>query len=285
MNAPVLRDVSIRGVRVRFLEAGTGPAVILVHGFLASQTTWSSVLPLFAQRMRVIAPDLPGFGDSEKPPPSRYAYNLASFAETLVDLIAALDLSRASVVGHQLGSAVALTMAMTYPDVVEKLVLVSPDLLPHRPSAWEAAATTPVVGGFLFKQLAGRRLFHRYLDPLAAPLPAAASRTSDWFHAFNAPAAREAAHAAMVSMQDTRPLLSRLGRAQVSTLVCAGGRDDAARLSRVRQLSRDLPRGRLELFDTGCAPYEEMPEVFTRTVGDFLTEPAQVRHGPAGARA
>jgi pimeloyl-ACP methyl ester carboxylesterase len=276
---PVLRDVSIRGVRVRFAEAGAGPALILVHGYLASHATWEGIIAPLATRFRVIAPDLPGFGDSEKPPPSRYPYTLLSFAESLVDLVAALDLNRASVVGQTMGSAVALTMAVTHPHIVEKLVLVTPDLIPHGVSPWERAATAPVIGPLIFKQVAGKRLFLRYLDPVSPPTLSAAARVDNWFHAWNAPAAREAAHAAMLSMQDTRSLLARLGRANVATLVCGGGRDDKARLSRVRQLSRELPNGRLLVFDSGRAPEEEVPREFAREVTEFLTET------PPGSRA
>jgi len=275
--SPVLRDVSIRGVRLRFLEAGEGPAVILVHGYLASHTTWEGVIGPLAERFHVIAPDLPGFGESEKPPPSRYPYTLEAFAESLVDLMVALGVNRAAVVGQRLGSAVALTMALAHTDVVERLVLVSPDLLPHKSSPWERAATTPVVGGVIFKQLAGKRLFLRYLDPLREPTTAARERVDDWFLAFNAPAAREAAHAAMLSVQDTRPLLARLGRAAVPTLVCAGARDDAGRLGRVRQLSRELSRGRLTLFETGTSPEEETPAEFATAVASFLAAPTSRR--------
>src|SRR6202034_1901931 len=115
-----------------------------------------------AKSFRVIAPDLSGFGDSEKPPPSRYPYTTAAFAESLVDLIAALDVNRASIVGHRMGSAIGLAMAVAYPDLVDKLVVVSPELSPRSPSRWERAATAPIVGGLIFKQLSGQRLFLRY---------------------------------------------------------------------------------------------------------------------------
>lgn len=276
--APVLHDVSIRGVRVRFLDAGFGPPVVLVHGFLASHTAWEPVFAALATRFRVIAPDLPGFGESEKPPPGRYAYTAAAFAESLVDLIAALDLHRASVVGQRMGAAVALSMAVLYPDVVERLVLVSPDLFPRRASPWERAAVVPVVGGLLFKQAAGLRLFLRYFDPWTAPLLPVHARALDWLEAFSAPAAREAAYETLRSMADTRSLLARLARANVPALVCAGGRDDATRLAHGRQLSRELPRGRLELFDSGPAPEEDRPDDFARRVTTFLLE-AQLARG------
>jgi len=275
---PVLRDVSIRGVRLRFMEAGTGPPVLLLHGFLASHATWDAVLGPLTARFRVIAPDLPGFGDSEKPPPGRYSYSASGFAESVVDLIASLDVNRAAIVGQRMGATVALTIATHYPDLVERLVLVSPDLYPRRPSVWERAAAAPAVGGLLFKQLVGERLFLRYFDPWTPPRVPVSAQMLDWIDAFGAPAAREAAYATMRALPDTRSLLARLSRASVPALVCGGGRDDATRLANVRRLSRELPAGRLELFDSGSTPEEERAPDFARRVTAFLLEP----HGPRG---
>jgi pimeloyl-ACP methyl ester carboxylesterase len=277
IKAPVVRDVSVRGVRLRFLEVGEGPPLILVHGYLASHAAWHAVLAPLAARFRVIAPDLPGFGESERPPPARYPYTTAAFAESLVDLIAALDVNRASIVGHRMGSAIGLAMAVAYPDLVDKLVVVSPELYPRRPSAWERAATAPVVGGLLFKQLGGQGLFLRYFDPWSPPVLPVSARVLDWIDAFGAPAAREAAHATMLAFADRRSLLARLSRATAPTLVCAGGRDDATRLAHARRLARDLPAGRLELFDTGSSPEDERPEEFARRVTGFLVEPSATR--------
>jgi len=275
---PVLRDVSIRGVRVRFLEAGFGPPVILLHGYLASHTAWGAVFAELAARFRVIALDLPGFGDSEKPPPSRYGYTAGAFAETVVDLMAAVEVNRAALVGQRLGAAVALTMAVTYPDLASRLVLVSPDLYPRRPSAWERAALSPVLGGVVFKQIAGLRLFLRYKDPWTEPRLPVSARVLDWLDAFSTPAAREAAHATLRAMGDTRSLLARLPRASVPALVCGGGRDDAVRLAHVRRLARDLPSARLEIFDTGPAPEDDRPDELARRITAFLLE-AQLPRG------
>src|SRR5690348_16775638 len=122
--APKTSDTSARGARVRLVEAGSGPLLILVHGYLSSHRTWDEVTPSMAERFRVIAPDLPGFGESEKPPASRYEYGFDAFADSLADVVAALDLGRVSVCGHGLGGSVALTLAAKYPDIVDRLVLV-----------------------------------------------------------------------------------------------------------------------------------------------------------------
>jgi len=132
---PTLRDVAARGARIRFVEAGNGPPLVLLHDYLASRVAWEDVLPRLSERFRVIAPDLPGFGESEKPPPSRYRYDFDAFSESIVDLVAAVGLGRVSLCGHAMGGAVALTLAATHPHVVDKLVLVNPLVYPPRPDA------------------------------------------------------------------------------------------------------------------------------------------------------
>ena len=87
---PAVRDVAARGARIRFVDAGRGAPLVLVHDYLASHVTWDDVLAPLSRRFRVIAPDLPGFGESEKPPPGRYRYDFEAFSESLVDLVAAV---------------------------------------------------------------------------------------------------------------------------------------------------------------------------------------------------
>src|SRR5215472_9532141 len=143
---PVIRDVAARGARIRFAEAGSGMPLLLVHDYLASRVAWEDVVPKLAERFHVIVPDLPGFGESEKPPPSRYRYDFDGFSESLVDLVAALGLGRISLCGHAMGGAVTLTLAATYPHVVRKLILVNPLVYPPRPDAQSRIAGLPLLG-------------------------------------------------------------------------------------------------------------------------------------------
>ena len=166
---PMVRDVAARGARIRFVEAGSGPPLVLVHDYLASRVAWDDVLPRLAENFHVIVPDLPGFGESEKPPPSRYRYDFEGFSESLVDLIAALDLGRVSLCGHAMGGAVTLTLAAAYAHIVNKLVLVNPLVYPQRPDALSRIASLPVVGPLVFKQLYGRTLFRSRFPRRYAP--------------------------------------------------------------------------------------------------------------------
>jgi pimeloyl-ACP methyl ester carboxylesterase len=274
---PTTRDVAARGARIRFVEVGDGPPLVLVHDYLASHVAWDDVSPGLSRRFRVIAPDLPGFGESEKPPPGRYRYDFESFCESLADLIAAAGLGRVSLCGHAMGGAVALTLAATYAHVVDKLVLVNPLVYPPRPDALSRIAGVPVLGPLVFKQLYGRSLFRsRFLGQgHIAPDDGVASRRVDHlFDLFDVPAAREAAYATMRAMLDTRPLTASVPRVTAPTLVVWGRANRAAPVEQGRRLARELGGARFEVFDCGRSPAEERPDAFTSVVTSFLANGA-----------
>ncbi|MBV9948068.1 MAG: alpha/beta hydrolase [Myxococcales bacterium] len=271
---PLTRDVAARGARIRFAEAGAGPPLILVHDYLASRVAWEDVMPHLAERFHVIVPDLPGFGESEKPPPSRYRYDFDGFSESLVDLIAALRLGRVSLCGHAMGGAVTLTLAATYAHVVQKLVLVNPLVYPTRPDALARIVEVPVLGPFVFKQLYGRAFFRsRVLGSAPSPGNGATSRRADQlFEVFDAPAAREAAYATMRAMLDTRPLTASVPRITAPTLVAWGRGNRTSPVEHGRRLARELGGARFEVFDCGPSPPEECPDAFASAVTAFLAE-------------
>ena len=94
---------TIHGYRRAFVRAGTGPAVLLIHGIGDSSDTWRPVLDQLAQHHTVVAPDLLGHGRSEKP---RADYSVAAYANGMRDLLSVLGIDRATVIGHSLGGGV-----------------------------------------------------------------------------------------------------------------------------------------------------------------------------------
>jgi pimeloyl-ACP methyl ester carboxylesterase len=256
------------------VEAGTGAPLILLHDYLASRVVWDDVLPALAASFRVIAPDMPGFGESEKPPPGRYRYDFEAFSESLVDLIAAIGLGRVSICGHALGGAIALTVAATHPDLVDKLVLVNPLVYPPRPDALSRIVGVPLLGPLLFKQLYGRTLFRsRFLGQERADLEGVSSRRVDHlFELFDVPAAREAAYATMRAMLDTRPLMASVPRVKSPTMVAWGRASRSSPVEHGRRLARELGGARFEVFDCGPSPAEEVPEAFAKAVTTFLVD-------------
>ncbi len=269
---PVIRDVAARGARIRFAEAGAGAPLLLVHDYLASRVVWDDVLPRLAARFRVIVPDLPGFGESEKPAPARYRYGFEGFSESLVDLAAALGLGRISLCGHAMGGAVAITLAASHAHLVEKLVLVNPLVYPARPDSLSRIAEVPLVGPLLFKQLCGRTLFRsRFLAQPRNDHDAASRRVDHLFELFDAPAAREAAFATMRAILDTRPLTASVPRVTAPTLVTWGRTNRTSPVEQGRRLARELGSARFEVFDCGPSPAEECPDAFANTVTAFLS--------------
>jgi pimeloyl-ACP methyl ester carboxylesterase len=271
------RDVAARGARIRFVEAGDGPPLVLIHDYLASRVAWNDVLAGLSTRFRVIAPDLPGFGESEKPPPSRYRYDFEAFCESLADLVAAAGLGRVSLCGHAMGGAVALTLAATYAHVVDKLVLVNPLVYPPRPDALSRIAGVPILGPLVFKQLYGRSLFRsRFLGHGQGPANdedgEALRRVDHLFDLFDDPAAREAAYDTMMAMHDTRPLTASVPRVSAPTLVAWGRANRASPVEQGRRLVRELGGARFEVFDCGRSPAEECPAAFTSVVTSFLAD-------------
>ena len=105
------------------MSGDTGrPVLLLVHGLGGSSDTWHEVLPGLAQRYTVVAPDLLGHGESDKP---RHDYSLGAHANVLRDLMIAIGVERATVVGQSLGGGVAMQLAYQHPKRCERLVLVS----------------------------------------------------------------------------------------------------------------------------------------------------------------
>lgn len=268
------RDVTVRGVRVRAVEAGSesAPTLLLVHGFMVNHASFDDVIEAFAERFHVLAPDLPGFGDSEKPSPARYPYGVDAFSESLADLIAAFGVGRASVVGHGMGGAIALTLAATHSELVDRLVLVDALSYPFPTSFMTRLPRMPVIGGIYFKQLYGRALFRAHFrdDVFSSEAVLPLERIDAFYDKFNTPAGRESAYSVMHAILDTRAVVARVGRVRAPTLV-VWGRDDASfPVANAQRLAREIRGARLQIMDTGHSPHEEKPQEFVSTVTEFL---------------
>jgi pimeloyl-ACP methyl ester carboxylesterase len=119
------REAVVNGVRLHYVEQGTGPLVVLLHGFPEFWYSWRHQIPaLAAAGFRVIAPDQRGYNISEKPPGVR-SYRIEQLAADVAALIAHEGESKATVVGHDWGGAVAWSVPMLHPEAVEKLIVLN----------------------------------------------------------------------------------------------------------------------------------------------------------------
>jgi pimeloyl-ACP methyl ester carboxylesterase len=224
---------------------------------------------------------LPGFGQSEKPPPSRFPYGIDAFAEAIADLYAGLELGRSALVGHGLGGAVALTLAARHPELVSHLVLISPLSYAERPRLENRLAWLPFVGNLVFKQLVGRGLFRTYFrERLLAPgAEVDPGRIDAFYESFNSPAARGSALATLRSSADTRTVIAQTSRVQAPTLVLWGRGDAVCPPSFGPRLARAIRGATFDLLDTGHLPQEERPEELAFHIARFL------RAGPPSVRS
>ena len=116
-----LQHLTLHGDAVAYRMEGEGETLLLVHGMAGSSATWRAVFPQLAQRYRVLAPDLPGHGDSAKP---RGDYSLGAFAAWLRDLLNELGIERVTVIGQSLGGGVAMQFSYQHPELCDRLVLI-----------------------------------------------------------------------------------------------------------------------------------------------------------------
>jgi pimeloyl-ACP methyl ester carboxylesterase len=139
------RSAEVGGIKLHYLTAGKGPALILLHGYAETSRMWKPIIPLLAQRFTVIAPDLPGIGDSGIPADG---LDMKSAAIRIHDLARSLGVTKARVVGHDIGLMVAYAYAAQYPAEVEKLVLM--DAFLPGVGQWEAIYNDPGFWHFRF---------------------------------------------------------------------------------------------------------------------------------------
>ena len=135
----------VNGVNLHYVTGGQGSPVILLHGYPQTWCEWRAMLPALAQTHSVVAPDLRGSGDSDAP---ESGYDKRTLAEDVYQLIRQLGWEQVNVVGHDVGSLVAYTLAAEHPEVVAKLVLLDapipdasfyslPAITPLGPGAWQ----------------------------------------------------------------------------------------------------------------------------------------------------
>ena len=269
------RFADVDGVRVHFQEAGPadGSVIFLIHGFASSNLVWSKVLlELAEQGFRVIAPDLLGYGYSAKP--RDLEYTIGRQAKMVVGLMNKLRIERANIVGSSYGGAIAATMALDYPSLVDKLVLVGA-VTNNRPTRYLLMRLfgSPVIGDILSPLVVGsRRLLRmrmkRVYDRHSWPMD------ERRVQARHLPLATRGTHRAIirtVRRWDAERISRDAHLITQPTLVLWGDRDREVPLSDGHRLNKDIQNSQLKIFEAcGHLPHEEYPDEFVEVVTGFL---------------
>lgn len=269
------RFIEIEGVRVHYQEAGmrNAPPLLLIHGFTASNFVWKDVLvPIAEQGFRVIAPDLVGFGFSEKPKDGEYT--IEAQARMITGLMDALGMERAILVGSSYGGAVAATCALDDGERVRALVLVDAVINDYAKQRFLLRlAAAPVIGDVLSPLMLGSRsLVHQQLRKGYAP----GNR-----HLFDAERIT-AHHRPLRAASTQRAALLTLRRwsaeriereasgIQQPTLLIWGEVDPEIPLAHGRKLFEQIQDSQLIVFRRcGHMPMEEYPREFVEVLMDF----------------
>lgn len=263
--------------KTHYLEEGSGDPVILLHGGGAGadgRSNWSTCLPLFAQRRRVLVPDLVGFGHTEKPDPAEFSYTQDARNRQIVAFIESLELERVSIVGNSMGGATGLGVAMLRPELVDNLVLMGSAGLSNPPNP---ALATILDYDFT---LEGMR---RIIGALANPGFSATDEQLQYRYELSVEPATRAAYTATMDWIREHGLgypTEEISKVKARTLVFHGKDDLVVPVANGYKF--------LELLDnsTGylmpqCRHWAmlEYPDLFASVVLDFLD-----RYSPAAAR-
>ena len=286
VEAPSLQFRTIHGYRRAFRVAGSGPALLLIHGVGCDSTSWEPVHARLAQRFTVIAPDLLGHGESDKP---HADYSLPAFANGMRDLLAVLGIARVTVVGHSFGGGVAMQFAYQYPELVERIVLVSAGgvskdvslalRLAAMPMGAEALAmlrapgVMPAIRGFgrAVGTMLGSTRFGRDMADVVEML-----------EGFQDPAGLAAFARTLRSVVDARgqfvTMLDRSYLVQSVPVQIIWGEDDLIiPVDHAHTAHAAISGSRIEIFeDSGHMPFHDHPDRFVEVVERFIdsTRPA-----------
>ena len=263
------------GTRMRYLSAGSGPALLLVHGLFGYSFSWRFAIPALAQRSTVYAIDLLGTGFSDRPPGQDYSFRAS--AGRVLQFMDRTGVAACDLLGTSHGGAVAMVAAALAPDRVRRLILVAPV------NPWSAHGkrltvllSSPLVAP-LFVNVAPRvRSLHDYYhrrmfgDPRRTP----PDSMEGYRKPLRIPGSYEYALAVARSWnRDLAELESMLPRiAQIPTLLIWGSLDTAVDPASAAQLKQRFRDCRLVMFEgVGHLPYEETPEQFNCAVAEFLS--------------
>jgi pimeloyl-ACP methyl ester carboxylesterase len=263
---------TIEGVRIHYVTTGQGSPLVLIHGYLVSHRSWELVLEMLAEDHLVVALDLPGSGESDRP--ADYPYTVHAFAHTVGGLLDGLGISRAAVMGHSMGGAVAMALAAGRPELVTRLVAASPVYYRIQFPLTGRIALLPVVGEILFKKLYRKRdmwkYFHNevYVDPA---LPTQEMIDFYW-ERFDQPGGRDASYRALQhALAHVEALQGVAERIRCPLQLVWGEADRIVPRAHAQQLLKIVAGSNLAVIPgSGHAPQEERPREFCEAVRPFL---------------
>jgi pimeloyl-ACP methyl ester carboxylesterase len=273
-----MRYLELHGERVAYQDAGDGETLLLIHGMAGSSATWRDVIPQLAKNYRVIAPDLLGHGESDKP---RGDYSLGAFAASLRDLLDALDIPRATIIGQSLGGGIAMQFAYQHRDRCERVVLIGsgglgPDL------SWTLRLLSAPGAELILPVIAPPQVLSagNKIKSLLSSAGVQSPRGAELWSAYSSLSDRDTRNAflrTLRSVVDYRgQAVSALGKlhltAQMPVMFVWGDKDKIIPVAHGYAAHEALPGSRLEIMPgLGHFPHVEAPAAVAELLEDFIT--------------
>jgi len=280
MQAPQDRYVRVGQIKARYWAEGDyGSTVLLLHGVGSYIERWLPSFATLAGQHRVYAVDLLGHGRTDKPSSATYSWDAG--AQFVKDFLTALEVERASIVGHSMGGGIALNLALEFPALVEKLVLVGCAGLGKEITPAFRLGSVPVLGEMLTRpsrKASARDLKSLVYDP--------AVLTDELFEIHYQMAAMPGAQQALLKMlrwgfnpfgtyeRYYGPILRGLASINNTTLIIWGRQDQYTPVAHAQVAAKGVPNSRVHIFDNcGHLPMVEKTQHFNALLLDFLGDP------------
>jgi len=269
------RWLIVDGARMRYLHAGSGPALVLVHGLLGYSFSWRHVIPDLSRQAEIYAPDMPGVGFSDRP--ADLDCSLPACATRLLEFMDKAGITSCDLLGSSHGGAVAMLAAAMAPNRVRRLILVSPvNPWSMYRRHWIKFLRSPLIASVFLNLVPHLKILHElYLRRLYGDTRRIRPGTLEGYSAplRRRPGSIDYGLRVLRSWErDLRELESALPHmANIPTLLIWGSLDaavDPASAARLQQQFRNCRL--LMLKGVGHLPYEEVPAEFSRAVAEFL---------------
>lgn len=277
------RDIITNGIRMHYVTQGSGPLVVLLHGFPEFWYSWRYQIPFLAEHgYTVVAPDLRGYNDTDKP---RTGYDVATLTRDIAGLIHGLGQEKAVIVGHDWGGVLAWVFAARYPQMTERLIVMNaplPQAMRREMRTLKQLRKSWYVFFFQIPWLPEYVLLRNHANEVGRMLRGAAVQksvfpreiTAKFQQAMSKPGAMTAALNYYRQLFRLRPLYARGGKTRISTptLLIWGVQDIALGIELTNGLEQWVDNIKIERIpDSGHWVQQEQPEKVNQLMLDFLT--------------
>ena len=263
--------VQIDSKKIRYIDAGSGMPLVFIHGFGSSIFSWRKNLGPISKHYRVCAPDLPGFGYSDKPLDADYT--IESYADFIIQLMDKLQIKKAVLVGHSLGGGIALVASLKYPSRVQSLILLDTEAYPITPPLMLTVAKLPGIRSIIHRAI-GEWVIRISLKRSYYDHGLITDRLVDEYYQ---PFLTENGKAAPIKVlqamdfEKLKELPRRYRHIRKKALIIWGKEDRISRVHLAHKLKRDLRYSKLKIIPaSGHLVQEEKPDVVNRAILNFV---------------